>query len=95
LIASRFPWSPGEEIPTLYRPTGCSACSRTGYKGRMAIHEVMRVSEDIERQAVGHSSAAEIRNTAHREGMISLRDDGWTKVLLGDTSVEEILRVVA
>ena len=61
----------------------------------MAIHEVMRVSEDIERQAVGHSSAAEIRNTAHREGMISLRDDGWTKVLLGDTSVDEILRVVA
>jgi len=95
MIAARFPWSPGEEIPTLYRPTGCSACSRTGYKGRMAVHEVMRVSEEIERLAVSHASAAEIANTAHQEGMISLRDDGWTKVLLGDTSVEEILRVVA
>src|SRR5450756_2087602 len=95
MIASRFPWSPGEEIPTIYRPTGCSACSRTGYKGRMALHEVMAVSEDIERLAVSHASAAEIANTAHQEGMISLRDDGWTKVLLGDTSVEEILRVVA
>jgi len=95
MIASRFPWSPGKEIPMIYRPAGCSACSRTGYKGRMALHEVMRVSEAIERLAVSHASAAEIANTAHQEGMISLRDDGWTKVLLGDTSVEEILRVVA
>jgi len=95
MIASRFPWSPGKEIPMIYRPAGCSACSRTGYKGRMALHEVMAVSEAIERLAVSHASAAEIANTAHQEGMISLRDDGWTKVLLGDTSVEEILRVVA
>ena len=95
LIAARFPWSPGEEIPTLHRPGGCSTCSRTGYKGRMALHEVMRVTEDIERLAVGHASAAEIQRSASGQGMVSLRDDGWTKVLLGDTSVEEILRVVA
>ena len=95
MIASRFPWSPGEEVPTLYRPASCSACSRTGYKGRMAIHEVMRVSEQIERLAVSHASAAEIAGVAREQGMIPLRDDGWTKVLLGDTSVEEILRVVA
>src|SRR5665647_2996531 len=95
MSAARFPWSPGEEIPTLYRHAGCSACSRTGYKGRMAIHEVMRVSEEIERLAVSHASAAEIAGVAREQGMITLRDDGWTKVLLGDTSVEEILRVVA
>ena len=95
MIASRFPWTPGEEIPTLYRPAGCSSCSKTGYKGRMALHEVMYVSEEIERLAVSHASAAEIAGMAHRQGMVSLRDDGWTKVLLGDTSVEEILRVVA
>ena len=95
LIAARFPWSPGEEPPTIYRPGGCSACSGTGYKGRMAVHEVMRVTEDIERLAVAHSSAATIGATARDQGMISLRDDGWTKVLLGDTSIEEILRVVA
>jgi len=95
MIAARFPWSPGEEIPRIYKPAGCSSCSKTGYKGRMALHEVMFVSEDIERLAVAHASAAEIAATAHRQGMVSLRDDGWTKVLLGDTSVEEILRVVA
>jgi type IV pilus assembly protein PilB len=95
LIAARFPWSPGEEIPTLYRPAGCSACSQTGYKGRMAVHEVMRVTEEIERLAVAQSSAAEIGRMAREQGMITLRDDGWTKVLLGDTSVAEVLRVVA
>ena len=95
LIGARFAWTPGEEIPTIYRPAGCSACSKTGYKGRMAIHEVMRVTEDIERLAVAHASSAEIARTARDQGMITLRDDGWTKVLLGDTSIEEILRVVA
>src|SRR5665647_912828 len=55
LIGARFPWMAGEEIPTIYRPAGCSACSKTGYKGRMAIHEVMRVTEDIERLAVAHA----------------------------------------
>lgn len=95
LIAARFPWNPGEEMPTLYRPAGCSSCSKTGYKGRMAIHEVMRVTEDIERHAVSHSSSSDIARTAREQGMITLRDDGWTKVLLGDTSIEEILRVVS
>lgn len=95
LIAARFPWNPGEEVPELHRPVGCTACSRTGYKGRMALHEVMRVTEDIERHAVAHSSSAEIAHTAREQGMITLRDDGWTKVLMGQTSVEEILRVVA
>ena len=72
-----------------------SACSNTGYKGRLAIHEVMAVTEEIERHAVAHSSSAEIAATARSQGMLSLRDDGWTKVMLGDTSIEEILRVVA
>lgn len=95
LVAARFPWTPGEPLPVLHRPVGCQACSRTGYKGRMAVHEVMRVTEEIERHAVAHSSAAEIGRTARAQGMTTLRDDGWAKVLAGDTSLEEILRVVA
>ena len=95
MIAARFPWSPGEEVPTIFRPHGCSSCSQTGYKGRMAVHEVMRVTEDIERHAVAHSSSTDIARTAREQGMITLRDDGWTKVLMGDTSIEEILRVVS
>jgi type IV pilus assembly protein PilB len=95
LIAARFPWVPGEQIPELFRPVGCVACSRTGYRGRVALHEVMRVTEDIERLAVSRSSSAEIGAVARQQGMITLRDDGWHKVALGQTSVEEILRVVA
>ena len=95
LLASRFPWVPGEPKPILHRPAGCTTCSRTGYRGRLALHEVMRVTEGIERHAVSGSSAADIGRTALDEGMRSLRMDGWQKVAAGDTSIEEILRVVA
>jgi type IV pilus assembly protein PilB len=95
LLGARFPWVPGEPVPELYRPVGCVTCSRTGYRGRVALHEVMEVTEDIERLAVARASAAEIGATARSQGMITLRDDGWQKVVLGQTSLEEILRVVA
>ncbi|MCW3041730.1 MAG: type secretion system protein GspE [Solirubrobacterales bacterium] len=91
---SRFPWNPDEELPTLYRPIGCSACSKTGYKGRLALHEVMAVSEEIEKLAVEHASSLVIAKVAREQGMITLRDDGLTKVKAGHTSIEEILRVV-
>ena len=78
----------------LYRTVGCSTCSKTGYRGRIALHEVMRVTEAIERHAVAHSSSADIARTAREEGMVPLREDGWRKVILGQTSIEEILRVV-
>jgi len=95
LVAARFPWVPGDAYPTLFRKVGCVACSKTGYHGRLALHEVMRVTEDIERLAVANSSSTEIARMAREQGMIPLREDGWRKVLLGQTSVEEILRVVA
>ena len=94
MVENRFPWSADEALPTLYRPIGCSACSKTGYKGRLALHEVMAVSEDIERMAVEHASALAISKVAIAEGMITLRDDGLKKVAAGVTSMEEILRVV-
>jgi type IV pilus assembly protein PilB len=94
MVENRFPWSVDEPLPTLYRPVGCSACSKTGYKGRLALHEVMAVSEDIERLAVEHASALTIGNVAREQGMITLRNDGLGKVTAGHTSMEEILRVV-
>jgi type IV pilus assembly protein PilB len=94
MVENRFPWSDDLPLPTLYRPVGCSACSKTGYKGRLALHEVMAVSEDIERLAVEHASAVTIGNVAREQGMITLRNDGLAKVTAGHTSMEEILRVV-
>jgi len=95
LAAARFPWEEGQQIPVLHRPAGCTACSNTGYRGRIALHEVMNVTEDIERLAVSHASSADIAKVAQEQGMKSLREDGWMKVLDGRTSIEEILRVVA
>jgi type IV pilus assembly protein PilB len=82
-------------VPTLFRPVGCTNCSNTGYRGRIAVHEVMTVTEEIERLAVARASSAEIMRLAREQGMITLREDGWAKAQLGDTSIEEILRVVA
>jgi type IV pilus assembly protein PilB len=95
LIQARFPWEDGMPLPKLYRAVGCSACSKTGYKGRLALHEVMAVSEAIERLAVEHASATVISETAKSEGMRTLRDDGMLKVGNGVTTIDEILRVVA
>jgi type IV pilus assembly protein PilB len=94
LTAARFPWQDDQPLPTLYRPVGCSACAKTGYKGRLALHEVMPMSEELELLTVEHAPASQITETARRQGMISLRDDGMAKVIRGVTSIDEILRVV-
>jgi len=88
-----FPYEPGK-LPTLYRAVGCKRCNDIGYKGRMGIHEVMTVTEDIERACVNHASGDEIKRIAIAGGMRTLRDDGFLKALSGVTSIEEILRVV-
>ncbi len=95
LAALRFEFAPEDGAPQLFRPNGCTSCSNTGYRGRLAVHEVMLVTEDIERLAVARASSVEITQTAVSQGMLTLRQDGWAKARLGLTSVEEILRVVA
>ncbi|TFC91449.1 GspE/PulE family protein [Cryobacterium sp. TMT4-31] len=95
LTRLRFAFDPELPLPTIYEPVGCSSCSKTGYRGRLAVHEVMTVTEEIERLAVARASSAEIARVARDQGMITLREDGWAKARLGLTSIEEILRVVA
>ncbi len=85
---------PGQEVPRIYRAVGCSVCSRTGYKGRVALHEVLPITERIERLAVERASSATIATAAREEGMQTLRSDGLAKVLAGVTSLDEVLRVV-
>ena len=94
LRQARFPWHDGAPLPELYRAVGCAACAKTGYKGRLALHEVMPISEEIERLAVERASALAIGQVAREQGMLTLRDDGMSKVLAGVTTLEEILRVV-
>jgi len=94
LAALRFAFDPNRPPPTLYRPVGCQNCSNTGYRGRIGLHEVMMVTEQIERLAVARASSAEIAKVAMQQGLIPLRWDGWAKVQMGLTSVDEIMRVV-
>ncbi len=78
---------------TVFEPDGCDACTRTGYKGRRALFEVLEVDEDIEGAIVRRENATQIRNLSLSKGMKTLREDGWAKVFAGVTSVKEILRV--
>jgi type IV pilus assembly protein PilB len=89
----RFTWV-GDLPRRLFRPIGCQRCSNTGYRGRLALHEIMPVDEEIERLAVSRASSAEIARAAVSAGMETLIEDGWAKVQAGLTSMEELLRVV-
>jgi type IV pilus assembly protein PilB len=82
------------EVKEVFRPVGCQACAKTGYRGRIGLYEVMPISEEIERLTVERASSEEIRRSAQRDGMITLRADGLEKVRRGATSIEEVLRVV-
>jgi type IV pilus assembly protein PilB len=82
------------EITELFKPVGCSACAKTGYRGRFGLYEVMPMTEELERLTVERASSVEITRSAMNDGMINLRADGLAKVRLGQTSIEELLRVV-
>ncbi|GAA1640981.1 hypothetical protein GCM10009806_07370 [Microbacterium flavum] len=92
LASLRFPHNPADP-PVLYRAAGCAQCSGTGYKGRVALHEVMTLSEELEKLVVAHATGTELRAVAISEGMVSLREDGFSKVQQGVTTIEEVLRV--
>jgi type IV pilus assembly protein PilB len=79
--------------PVLYRAAGCPACAGTGYRGRVGLHEVMAMTDEIEQLVVKHASGSDVRALAVEQGMASLREDGWAKVLEGLTTIEEVLRV--
>jgi type IV pilus assembly protein PilB len=78
-----------------YEPVGCSRCNQSGYRGRVGIYSVMRMSELIKEMTVSQASEADIATTARDEGMLTLREDGVTKVRSGQTSLAEIIRVTA
>src|SRR5438309_5108329 len=84
-----------DELPTLYRAVGCPACGRTGFHGRFAIHEVLLVSEEVERLIVDRAHTDDIKKVALAQGMKTLRQTGMAQALAGTTSIEEILAVVA
>ena len=77
----------------VFKGSGCATCGGTGYKGRIALYEVMPFTEPIKELVLNGASSAEIKRAAVREGMKTLRMSGVTKVAEGVTTIEEILRV--
>jgi type IV pilus assembly protein PilB len=78
-----------------YRGKGCPVCNGTGYRGRVALYEVLTMDDKIREMVLIGASAAEIKREAVRQGMLSLRQSGINKLMLGVTSISEVLRCSA
>jgi type IV pilus assembly protein PilB len=76
-----------------FEPVGCTRCSGTGYRGRVGLYEVLKITEGIRSLALRRATPGEIAMFASAEGMTTLREDGLEKVRLGITSIDEIIRV--
>ena len=90
-----FPMIRNEQEVTIYSAEGCLRCSNTGYRGRMGVYELLLVTDKIRQMTLQNRTSNEIAEVAVKEGMITLRRDGFIKVREGTTTLEEALRVLA
>ena len=87
-------FAPKDDI-ILYQPVGCSACSNTGYRGRLAIIEFLPMTDPIRKLIMAHEEAGAIQKLAITEGMQTLYENGLVKVIEGTTTLEEVMRVTS
>ena len=80
--------------PVIFKPCGCERCEFQGYRGRLAIMEILRMNHDLDELIARRSTASEIRHQANQYGFVPLADDGLRRVLDGSTSLEEVARVI-
>ena len=83
----------GMKIDKVTRGRGCASCNMTGYKGRIAIHEVLVINDEMKRVIMNGDSFNKLRDLAIKAKTIFLMDDGLLKVKQGITTLEEVLRV--
>ena len=84
---------PIDQEITIYKPVGCPRCSNQGYKGRIGVYEILTLDKDIRNLINSDAKEDEILEKAKENGMQLLKDDAVLKVLSGDTSIEEMLKV--
>ncbi len=84
---------PIEHKASICEPHGCDFCRGSGFHGRLAIYELCEVSKDLEDLIAQRAQGGDLRRQAMKDGMTSLRDYGWGKVIAGETTLEEVLRV--
>jgi type IV pilus assembly protein PilB len=92
LIDIGFPPDEAESVQ-IYTGKGCSACAQTGFKGRIAVHEVMWLTPEVQEAIVRQRPASELKELAVKGGMRTLRQSGLHKVATGLTTIDEVLRV--
>jgi len=81
------------DTTSLYKASGCECCGGTGYSGRTAILEILRMTDPIRKLILKRCDVGDIAMAAEEQGMVPMRDDGLRKVVVGETTVEEVLRV--
>ena len=84
---------PAEKGVTFRRGAGCENCRQTGYQGRLAIYEICLVSEPLKKLIMKKADGGELKQAAINQGMLTLRQDGWRRVVEGKTTIEEVVRV--
>ncbi len=82
------------ETVQIFKPTGCKRCGQTGYRGRMAIIELLRIDSDMDALIARRAPLDELRKLALEKGFTTLADDGARRILEGYTSIEEVMRVI-
>jgi general secretion pathway protein E len=85
------PIKPGKVA--IYGAAGCDECINTGYHGRTGLYEMVMITDNIRTAILRNADSNTIKKIAREEGMVSLREDGARKVLAGQTTIEEVLRV--
>ncbi len=85
--------APDGRAVSSYQGAGCEDCFGTGYAGRIGIFELMEMNDELRKLVMRNADASEITETARRNGMRTLREDGWLKVGTGLTTADEVLRV--
>ncbi len=95
VLEAEFGYKEGNKKVMFYKGKGCERCRSTGYRGRMAICEIMPFSPAIKELTVQRATSVAIKKQALSEGMKTLRSSGWQRIIEGTTTVEEVLRVTA
>lgn len=93
VLGDLFPNTANEKVLKLARGKGCKECGDSGYYGRIAIFEVLKISPAINKMIIQHSTSKDIEKQGRQEGLILMKQDGYLKALDGITTIEEVLRV--
>jgi type IV pilus assembly protein PilB len=83
----------GHDIEKFCKGIGCRKCRNTGYNGRLGVHEMLFINDELRDAVVAGQSVADLRRIAASYGMITLRHDGFRKVREGLTSLEEVIQI--